>query len=221
MKIVIVNGGASALYVIDMFRKSGNKIIVINSERERAEEIMTQTHLSVYVGSPWRRFVLEEAGVKDADIFISLCDVDTDNYAACMMAKDLFGVKKTICTVKNPNNVELYKELGIDSAISSTYLLAQSIRSESSAESLIKTLSFDEDRIMVLEATVLSKYAICNKRIMDIHFPKYASIAAVNRHYQVIIPNGQTLIEAKDRLLIVTTPDKRDDIMRFVQKIDE
>ncbi len=219
MKIVIANGGSSAAYVINMFRKSGNNLIVINSDKAKAEEIMREQHLSVYVGSPWMRFVLEEAGVKDADLFISLCDHDTDNYASCMMAKTLFGVKKTICTVKNPANVELYKELGIDSAISSTYLLAQSIRSETSAESLIKTLSFDEDRIVVIEATVLSKHYICNKRIMDIGFPKYASIAAINRHYQVIIPNGQTLIEPKDRLLMVTTPDKSEDILKFVQRV--
>lgn len=218
MKIAIVNGGTSALYVINMFRKSGNKLIVINSNKEDAETIMTQEHLSVYVGSPWRRFVLEEAGVKDADIFISLCDKDIDNFATCSMAKALFGVKKTICTVRNPNNVELFKTLGVDSAISSTYLLAQSIRGESSAESLIKTLSFDDNKIIVIEATVLSKYLIANKPIMDIKFPKYASIAAVNRRYEVIIPNGQTVIQPKDQLLIVTTPDKSEDILKFIQQ---
>lgn len=218
MKIVIANGGVSASYVIHMFHESNNRLIVINSDRSEAEQIMTQEHVSVYVGSPWRRFVLEEAGVKNADIFISLCEEDTDNFASCLMAKTLFGVRKCICTVNNPENVELYKSLGIDSVISSTYLLAQSIKSESSAESLIKTLSFDNDRVVVIEAVIFSKYAIANQRIMDIGFPKFASIAAINRHYEIIIPNGQMVLLPKDQLMIVTTPDKRKEILEFIQR---
>ena len=221
MKIVIANGGSSASYIIRMFRESNNRLIVINSDREEAEKIMTNEHISVYVGSPWRRFVLEEAGVKDADIFISLCEKDTDNFASCIMASTLFGVKKCICVVNNPANVDLYKNLGIDSVISSTYLLAESIRSESAVESLIKTLSIDDNKMVILEVAVLSRYNICNQRLMDIGFPKYASIAAITRHFEVVIPNGQTVLEPKDQLIIATTPEKREEILEFIQRSEK
>lgn len=220
MKIVIANGSKQAAFIITMFKNKENQLIVINSSRSFANELAHKEHISVLVGSPWRNFVLEEAGVHDADVFISLSDKDTDNYASCILAKKIFNVKKCICVVNNPANVELYKKLGIDSVISSTYLLAQSIRSESSMESLIKTLTLENDKIVVSEIPVLSKYRLANKRIMDIDFPKYASIAAIYRNFTVLIPNGQVEIKPKDSLLIVCAPEDQKRIFSFIQQED-
>ncbi|MFA6620344.1 MAG: NAD-binding protein [Bacilli bacterium] len=218
MKIVIANGSKQAAFIIMMFKNKENQLIVINSSRSFANELAHKEHISVLVGSPWRNFVLEEAGVHDADVFISLSEKDTDNYASCILAKKIFNVKKCICVVNNPANVELYKKLGIDSVISSTYLLAQSIKSESSMESLIKTLTLENNRIVVSEIPVLSRYWIVNKRIMDIDFPKYASISAIYRNFTVIIPNGQVEIKAKDILLVVCEPDDQKRIYNFIQQ---
>jgi trk system potassium uptake protein TrkA len=218
MKIVIANGSKQAAFIIGMFKSKENQLVVINSSRSFANELAHKEHISVLVGSPWRNFVLEEAGVHDADVFISLSDKDTDNYASCILAKKIFNVKKCICVVNNPENVELYKKLGIDSVISSTYLLAQSIKSESSMESLIKTLTLENNKIVVSEIPVLSRYRIVNKRIMDIDFPKYASISAIYRNFTVIIPNGQVEIKAKDILLVVCAPEDQKRIYNFIQQ---
>jgi trk system potassium uptake protein len=218
MRIVIANGSKQAAFIIEMFKSRQNQLVVINSSRAVANELAKKEHISVYVGSPWRNFVLEEAGVHDADVFISLCEKDTDNYASCILAKKIFNVKKCICVVNNPQNVDLYKKLGIDSVISSTYLLAQSIRSESSMESLIKTLSLENDKISVSEVIILANYHICNKKILDIDFPKYASIAAIYRNFQLIIPNGQVEIKAKDTLLIVCAPEDQKRVLSFLQR---
>src|SRR5574344_336234 len=218
MKIVIADGGKTASFIIDMFKSRENELVVINSSHAQAASLMKNEHISVYVGNPWRHYVLEEAGVYGADVFIALCEQDTDNFASCTMAKKLFGVKKCICVVNNPENVDLYKKLGVDSVISSTYLLAQSIKSESSVESLIKTLTLENNKIVVLEIPVLSKYRIANKRIMDIDFPKYASIAAIYRNFTVLIPNGQVAIKPKDLLLVCCAPEDQKKIFNFIQQ---
>jgi trk system potassium uptake protein TrkA len=221
MKIVIANGTKQAEFILEMFKARENRIIVINSSRQLAKEISAKEHVSVIVGRPWRSYILEEADVYDADVFISLCEKDTDSYACCTLAKRMFNVKKCICVVSNPNNVELYKKLGIDSVVSSTYLLAQTIKSESSVESIIKTLSLENNKIMVMEAPVLTDYAIANKRIMDINFPKYASIAAIYRNYRIIIPSGQIVIYPKDTLLIVCDPVDQNRILDYVKRIEK
>jgi len=218
MKIVIANGSKQAAFIIEMFKSRENQLVVVNSSRPVANDLARKEHISVLVGSPWRNYVLEEAGVHDADVFISLSDKDTDNYASCILAKKIFNVKKCICVVNNPENVDIYKKLGIDSVISSTYLLAQTIKSESSMESLIKTLSLENDKIVVLETPVFSKYRIANKKLMDINFPKYASIAAIYRNYTMLIPNGQVEIKPKDNLLIVCAPEDQKKIVAFVSQ---
>jgi len=217
MKIVIAGGDTKAEYIIRSFKDRHNELIVINPSLQVVERLRKACFVKAYHGEPWSRITLEQCDVFDADIFVSLCERDTDNYAACLMAKRMFNVKKTICVVDNPSNVELFKKLGLDSVISSTYLLGQSIMSESSVETLTKTLSLDDNRVTVVEKVLLSKYEICHKAIRDIRFPKYASIAAVYRNFQVIIPSGSVVLEPKDTLIMVTTPSHSKTLLKYLE----
>ncbi len=217
MKIVIAGGNSQAEFIVANFKGKGNELIVINPNKDVADSILKRCRVPVYVGSPWRKYALEETDSYDADVFIALCDKDTDNFASCTLAKRCFNARKTICVVSNPKNVDLYTKLGIDSVISSTYLLSESIQRSSSVESMIKTLSLDNDKVNVIEATILSKHRICDKKIMEIGFPKYASIAAIYRNYQIIIPNGQIELKAKDVLLVVTAKENQKKILAYLQ----
>lgn len=218
MKIVIAGGYHAADYIIKKFKSKQNKLIVINSKREIAQYLTKSNQIPVFYGEPFKYFVLDEANVEDADIFIALGNVDTDNFVSCLLAKKVFNVKKCICTVNNPKNVRLYRELGIDSVVSSTQLLATSILSESSIEDLIKTMSLENEQIVLTEVVIKPNYDIANKRIMDLNFPKQGNISCIYRKPNVIIPNGSTLILAKDKLLVVTTPKYQRDILAFIQK---
>lgn len=217
MKIVIAGGDTKAEYIIKSYKSRKNELVVINPTKTTVDRLRKACMIKVYHGEPWSRIALEQANAFDADLFIALCEKDTDNYASCLMAKKMFGAKKTICVVDNPANVEYFKHLGLDAVISSTYLLAQSIMSESSMESLTKTLSIDDNRIAVIEKVVLSKYAICYKAIKDIRFPKYASISAIYRNYQIIIPSGSVVIQPKDTLLMVTAPTNSKNLLKYVE----
>lgn len=218
MKIVIANGEHAADYIIKKFKSSQNRLVVINDSRETAQYLTRSNKIPVFYGQPYKYFVLEEAHVEDADIFIALGDVDTDNYVSCLLAKRVFNVKKVICTVNNPKNVELYRELGIDSVVSSTQLLATSVMNESSLEDLIKTMSLEDEQIVLTEVVMRPSFEIVNKRIMDINFPKNGNISCIYRKPNVIIPNGQTTILPKDKLLIVSTPQHQKEILNFIQK---
>jgi trk system potassium uptake protein len=218
MKIIVAGGTFEAEYIIKMFHKKDNQLVVINNSKEEAELILKRERVAVYVGDPWRNYVLEEAHAEDADVFIALCERDCDNFASCLLAKKCFGAKKCICVVNNPTNVDLYKTLGIDSVISSTYLLGQSVKTESSVEELMKTLSLENNKIVIVEAVILSKYKIAGKKLMNIAFPKYAAISCIYRAGQVVIPNGQVDIRTRDKLLIACAPEDQNKVMAFIEQ---
>ena len=218
MHIVIANGDSDAAYIIDMFNTKENRLTVINGSEAVAQTLMERKHVAVTIGDPWHNAILEAARVYDADIFISLCKRDTDNFASCLMAKRNFHVKKCICAVSNPSNVDLYKKLGIDVVISSTYLLAKSIKNESNAESLIKSLSLDNEKIVMIEATLLPKYWICDQAIKDMGFPKNASIAYVVRNYNFIIPNGDLVLRPMDTLVVACAKENEVEIPRILKR---
>ena len=105
MKIVIAGGTHEAEYIVHMFHKRGNKLVVINPSKDEASLLLERESVRVYVGDPWKGHVLEEADAEDADLFISLCDRDTDNYVTCQNAKKRFGAKRCICVVAEGRRV--------------------------------------------------------------------------------------------------------------------
>lgn len=218
MKIVIAGGDAQAEFLVSMFKSPKNQIIAINPDPRVADTITRRYRLPVYVGDPTRKYVLQEADAFDADVFIALCNDDTDDFACCILAQRVFDAKKCICVVHNPKNVEIFKRLGIDSVISSSYLLGQSVQSESSMANLVRTLSLENDRISVIEAVVLSKYEIANRLLKDCRFPKYVSVAAIYRNAEVIIPKGDTIVLPHDKLMLVCSPADEKKVMAFVRK---
>lgn len=221
MKIVIANGTHAADYVLQSFKKNHkHHIIVINSNRETASYLATSNNIPVFFGNPSRRFVLENAHIEEADIFIALGDDDSENFVSCMLAKKAFNAKKTICIVSNPKRVETFRSLGIDSVISSTALLTSSIVNESSIEEMIKAVTIEDEKISMIEVVVKDSYRIARHKLMDISFPKSGTISCIYRRPNVIIPNGSTVILPKDKLVVVCITSQQDEVIKFIQKTE-
>jgi len=219
MRIVIANGNNSADYTIRNFKGRSHQLTIINDDKDVANKLAKSSKLPVFFGDFTKINTLKEAHIEGADLFIALGHKDADNYVGCMHARKVFGVKKCICIVQNPKNIEIFKELGIESVISSTETLVSSILAESSLESLLKTMSFENDKIVMTEIVIKPNYLIAHKHIAEINFPKEGSIACVYRRPRVIIPNGSTLILPKDKLFVLSTPNEQKGLVEFVTKV--
>ena len=218
-KIVIAGGDSKAEYIINFFRdRKDSHIVVINPSKEVAERLKQACKVSVRHGEPWNRRALEEADAFDADVFIALCDRDVDNFAACLMAKEVLGPSKVICVVDNPNNVEIFGQLGVPSVISSTYELGQKIMDEASFSDLSKVIANVGESFEFIEFRVMYEHAICNCLIRDIGFPPYATIAAIVRKGKAIIPSGAIKIQARDRLYIGIEPKNKESLNKYLRR---
>ena len=218
MRIVICNGNNSADYIIKNFKNRHNTLSIINDDKDVASKLAQSSKLPVVYGDFTKVTTLREANVDGADLFIALGHKDWDNYVGCLHARKQFGVKKCICVVQNPKNVEVFKQLGLDSVISSIENLVSSVLAESSLEDLTNTKSFENDKIVMSEVVVKPTYVIAHKKIMEINFPKEGSIACVYRRPRVIIPNGSTIILPKDKLFILSTPFDQKKLIEFVKR---
>lgn len=218
MKIVITGGKHEADYIVSKLKKERHQLIVINQDHDFAQYISANNDVGVFPGDPTKAYVLSDADAKNADVLLALSDSDTDNYITCITAKKLFNIKRTVAKVRNPKNVELFKRLGIDSVISSTYLLAQTILNESSVENIIKTLSIEDEKIVLVEIGVEPDFLVVDKKVMDIKFPSNINISCIFRDPHVIIPKGDTMIKAEDKIILITTPNDQDEIVDFIQK---
>ncbi len=222
MKIIICGGTNQASYIIDMFKKDKkkkNNLIIINEDADYSKYLSNKFKVPVIVGDFTKTYILDDANILGADLFITLSNSDTDNYVACLLAKNVYQVKKVISAVSNPNNVKVFKSLGIDSAISSSFLIGETIKNESNIEDVFKSLSIEDDMIKIIEVNVKSNFAICNKELKDlIDFPDFCTISAIYRKPHIIIPKGKTDIRRGDKLIIVGSTKDENKIISYITK---
>ena len=218
MKIVIVDGKHEADYIISMYNNRKNDIIVINQDEDTCRFLSTQNNIPVMRGNPTRISDLQLAGAENADLFIALAESDHENYVACKLAKKFLGAKRCIATAVNPKNVDAFRNLGIDSVLSSTYLLGEQIRNAASIENLIRTLSLDNDEIVITEFKITSDMFVCDQTLKEINISDIASVSSIVRNSKGIIPNGNTRLLAGDKILVVTTHNNSNKVMKVFQR---
>lgn len=218
LRAIIVGGDNSADYIIKSFAKNHIPVIVVNEDEDVAKFLSKQNHIDVYCSPTNKLFTYKDLEVFNYDLVVALENDDIKNYIIVTMLKRHFKVKRGICTVSNPDNVEIFRNLGIDTPISSSHLLAQQILNDSNIESIMKTMSLENDQIVITEITLKSSYKICNKALMNVKFPEEANISCIYRAPNVIIPNGYTVLKAGDRIVVCSTKTTQKHLVDFIKK---
>jgi hypothetical protein len=98
-----------------MFKSKDNQLIVINSSRSFANELAHKEHIPFWSVRLGGNSSLKKRSVHDADVFISLSEKDTDNYASCILAKKIFNVprnafawsitRRTLSSIRNSASI--------------------------------------------------------------------------------------------------------------------
>ncbi|MDD6240614.1 MAG: NAD-binding protein [Eubacteriales bacterium] len=216
--ILLCGGKTEADYVLGAFlKKRNNHIVIINDDLQTVERMSEHYGVNILVSDPTKIYSFEKADVTDFDLVVSLSDRDADNFVTCMIAKELFHIKKAICTVNNPNNVAIFSRLGIDSPISASYLLKDRIKGESDVDSIFSTLSLENDKLVITEILINKDFPCCGKSLKDINLPHTGSIACIFRDPDVIIPRGDSVFQNNDRIILASAPEDQSDLIEFIK----
>jgi trk system potassium uptake protein TrkA len=121
--VIVVGGGTVGYYLSRDLLDRGHEVTLIEKNAARAEWLETQLGSIVMRGDGCEVKFLSQTGIERADAIVAVTADDEDNLIALQMAKRHFNVKKTIARVNNPSNVEIFKALGVDEAVSATDVL--------------------------------------------------------------------------------------------------
>lgn len=208
MRILIAGGRTQADFLIQSLKQKKHKLVVINEDAQYAEYLAFAHKMPIIHGDPSKYFVLEDAEIENFDVVVALTHRDADNLAICQYCKRCFGIKKCICTVGNPKNVALFKELGVNTVISSTHLVAQYIAQATDIENLIKTFSIEDEKVIMNEILVEAHFECVGKTLKELVLPPNTIIGCIVRKSQgMIVPSGSTTIKVGDKLLVITAPE--------------
>ncbi len=205
MKIVIVGGGKVGRSLTELLSLEGHNVTVIETEKKLVESLVNDYDVIGFCGNGGSFSVMEEAKVKDSDIFISVTGSDEFNIMSCLVAGKL-GAKRTVARVRNPEYSSqvsfMRNKLGLNLVINPELEVANEIARFIEFPSAMNIETFAKGRIELAEIVVSEDSILCGTKLMELRKKMSVPIliCAVQRGDSVIIPSGSFIIEAGDRV---------------------
>ncbi len=219
MYIVIGGGGKVGSYLASNLIAKGHRVAVIEKRSEILEKLAEELPVEVLLieGDGCDVKYQEDAGVGHADIFAAVTGNDDDNLVSCQLAKARFSVKRTVARINSPKNEHIFHALGIE-GISSTTIISRLIEEEATIGDIIRLHTLEKGQISLVEIDLSNAHSSAsNKKVQELDLPEGSVLVAIVRGDRVIVPKGNTVIEAGDRVLAVTTLGKETELRRILQ----
>lgn len=127
MKIVIMGCGRVGATLATMLDGDGHDVTVLDIRSEAFKRLPPGFKGRKHTGNGIDQDVLARIGLAEADAFVAVTQGDNRNVMATQMAKQLFGVRRTLCRIYDPIREEIYRELGLET-ISPTLVGARMLK---------------------------------------------------------------------------------------------
>jgi trk system potassium uptake protein len=210
--VIIAGAGKVGWNLARELIEKEHEVTLLENERRRYLVVEQELEHAVQYGDASELWVLERAGIQRADLVVAVTGDDEDNILICQMARDKYGVERIVARVNNPRNLDHFKELGIEPAVSATDLILRLIEHEVPQYGLVHLLDLAGDRLEIIELIVNEESPVAGQRVADVVMPDGSLIISVLREGGGFVPKDETVIEAGDEVLVVLDPGLEDDI---------
>ena len=208
MHIIIAGCGRVGSELGRLLSNEGHDVVIIDKNKTSFDRLRGAFNGVTLVVSAFDVELLKQAGVEKADAFCAVTNGDNTNLISAQVAKKIFNVPKVIARVYDPQRAHIYTALGMD-VISGTILFAAMIR-DKIIESRFSSYLIETKELGVIEIEV--KDNLKGKAIRDINIPLEFMVVAIRRLNEVIIPEPDTVLKAKDVLMGVVKVANLNDI---------
>ena len=207
MYVVIVGGGKVGLNLARELIRNGQEVTLIEGDRRAYLRIEQELEHAIQYGDGTELWVLERAGIQRADLVVAVTGDDEDNILICQVAKERYLCERIIARCNNPRNLQHFKLLGIQPAVSATDLILNLIEHEVPGHGLVHLLDLPDEQLEIIEVEVVPGAPAAGRRVSDIDLPEGSLIISVlPRGGAGFVPKGDTVIDPGDEVLVVLDP---------------
>jgi trk system potassium uptake protein TrkA len=209
-RVIIAGGGNIGLFVARELEARGSRTRakIIEASRSRAVAIADDLSRTVVLhGSALDEVILREADVEQADTIVALTNDDQVNILSSVMAKRL-GCQRALALINNAGYVSILRSLGIDAHVNPRGVTVSKILQHVRRGRIRAVHTVREGQAEVLEAEALDTSPLVGQPLRELSLFDGMRIGAIYREGKVIIPRGDTQINAHDRIVIFALADK-------------
>ncbi|HIC96235.1 TPA: TrkA family potassium uptake protein [Candidatus Bipolaricaulota bacterium] len=216
MYIIIAGAGAIGTNLIEIALKDRQNVAVIERDPHRAEEISRNYDVLVVQADAATAEALKEARAERADALIATTRDDATNLMVIFLGKEL-GVPSLVSVVNNKQHISLFRQLGANVMENPEEIVAEYLYN-AVRRPKIKDLITLSGGAQVFKATITERSPLVGKSLRESGraglIPQYTLIVAIERDDRLIIPFGETVIEAGDLITVFSGERANDELVK-------
>jgi len=204
--VIVVGGGKVGYHLARHLLERGYEVTLVEKDKVRAGWLAHQLGAcSVMVGDGDEMAFLASTGIERAGVVVGATGDDEDNLIACQLAKRKFNVPRTIARVNDPENVGLFRAVGIDVPVSATELLMGLIEAELSGSDAVKGVAVKASGANLVDVALPELSSLVGGRVADVQLDEGELVVCIVRAGRPVVPQPDVIIERGDELIIYST----------------
>ncbi len=213
VNIIVVGCGRVGSQLATMLSVEGHNVTVIDRDEGAFKRLGSTFNGVTLRGLGFDEEVLEEAGIREADAFAAVTNLDNTNLMAAEVARKLFGVPHVVARLYNPIRERTYQQLGLD-YVCGTTLVAESLVEKIKSGHGHHLTSLGDVEIIEFKAGE----AVEGKRVRDVEIRHGFRIATVLRAGRTVVPTEETVLHTGD---VIVGAVKNEEFPRVTALMEE
>lgn len=222
MKIIILGAGRRGVRLARHLVQEKKSVVVVDTSQERCQQVVAKLDCMAVTGSATDIDILTEAGCGDAAAVIAVTDSDEVNLVACGIASSNFPKATTIAAIRSISYLgrqgkgQKKRILGIDHIVNPEEEAAKRMTSVIKSGLFSDIVSFDDASFVLFRITLTSSSPFIGKSLIDMKKELRGEyiIIGVRRGDDILIPNGNTVLEKGDEVAVMAEEEDAEYVFR-------
>lgn len=221
--VMILGASRTAYYLAKMLLDNGTAVKIIDMDHARCEEFSTLLRGAVIIeGDGVQQELLLEEGIETVDAFVSLTGMDEENILISIFAST-HNVPKVISKVNRHELSEMAEKLGLECIISPKKIISDVVcryarALKNSLGSKVETLyKLMDGKAEALEFLVQPDFKGRDIPLKVLALKPDILIAGIVRGRKVILPAGDDVIMAGDKVIVLAARKQLEDLSDIMQ----
>ena len=212
---IIVAGAGKVGYHLARALVADHEVLIIEMDPARVDFVGEELGSEVIMqGDACDAATMEKAGMgRPPDLVVAATGDDEDNLTFCQIAKAKFSVPRTVARITNPQNEQLFRELGVDSTVSATNLILGHIEQELPWRGLIPIMRLRGRGLELVEVRIPSDASVIGNHLRQVMLPQGTLITLiVDAEGTPRLPTPDATIHSDDIVIAVTPMEGEEEL---------
>ena len=226
MKIIILGAGQVGGSLAQNLVKEASDITLVDTDAERLRELQDRYDIRTICGRASHPSVLRQAGAEDADMLIAVTNSDEVNMVACQVAYSVFHTPTKIARVRSREYLAgggIFRDdaMPVDHIVNPEEIVTHDIKRLIDNPGALQVMDFAGGQVKLVGLRIELDSPLVNQEVSalrSIADGVDARVAAIFRRDRPMIPEGNTVLEARDEVFLISAAADIPPLMSALRK---